>query len=71
MIKMTDELADVIVASILITQLTTQIEVLEDNKDFLVNSTFKKDIEEMLKFSKKSRKALQKWVKEYVEFENN
>lgn len=71
MIKMTDELADVIVASILITQLTTQIEILEDNKDFLVNSTFKEGIEEMIKFSKKSRKALQKWVKEYVEFENN
>lgn len=65
---MTDELADVIVASILITQLTTQIEVLEENKEYLVNGNFKKGVEEMLKFSKKSRSALQKWLKAYVEF---
>ena len=71
MIKMTDELSDIIVASTVLIQLKTQIAFLEDNKDFLVNSAFNKEVEEILKFSNKKCSTLQKWLKEYVDFENN
>lgn len=68
MIKMTDELADVLVIGTFITHLDVYIEKLKDCQGATKNNTLNTEIEELLEHSKKSRSILMKWFNAHVEF---